>query len=258
MEKRHERKVEILGSRVDLVSLEELRDTLDTWMRAGDRRCRMMAVTGFHGLWEAHRRPEFARILRSADLWAPDGIAPILVARMKGQKDARRTPGMDVMKTFFALANEQGYSSFFYGDTEDTLARLRASVERQYPGHRVAGTYSPPFRALSEAEDRKIVGMINDTRPDVVWVGLGLPKQDIWVHEHKNRLNAKAAIGVGAAFGFLAGKVKRCPDWLGNCGLEWAYRFAMEPRKLWRRDLIDGPRFLWHVGLELTGFKKYE
>jgi N-acetylglucosaminyldiphosphoundecaprenol N-acetyl-beta-D-mannosaminyltransferase len=258
MNPRPSRNLHILGSRVDLVTLGEIRDRLDGWIRADDRRCRMMAVTGFHGLWEAHRNPAFGRILRSADLWVPDGIAPIAVARIKGFSAARRTPGMDVMRTFLDLANEKGYSSYFYGDTDDTLTRLRANLERDYPNHRVAGTFSPPFRPLTPEEDREIVEMINAARPDVVWVGLGLPKQDIWVHEHRDRLDARAAIGVGAAFGFLAGKVKRCPDWLGNRGLEWAYRFAMEPRKLWRRDLLDGPRFLWHVGLELAGLRKYD
>lgn len=249
--------INILGSVVDLVDFDMIRETLDRWVQANGQRCRMMVVTGFHGLSQAHRDPNFHRILKGADLWVPDGIAPVLVARMRGHKEAWRTPGMDVMKNFLSLANEKGYSSFFYGDTEDTLARLRQNLERDYPNHRIAGTYSPPFRPLSEDEDKEIVQMINDARPDVVWVGLGLPKQEIWVHEHKGQLNAKAAIGVGAAFGFLAGKVKRCPDWLGNRGLEWIYRFVLEPRKLWRRDLIDGPRFLWHVGLELMGLRKY-
>ncbi len=100
--------------------------------------------------------------------------------------------------------------------------------------------------------------MINETQPDVLWVGLGLPKQDRWVFEHKDRLNVPIAIGVGAAFGFLSGKVKRVPEWIGNNGLEWIWRFIKEPKKLWRRDLLDGPRFVFHVILELTGLRKYE
>lgn len=251
-------KLKMLGSEVDLVNMDQIRQTMDEWIQNRSGRCRQMVVTGFHGLWEAYQRPEFRRILNGADLWVPDGIAPVWVARLKGKRNVTRTPGMEVLKDFLALANERGYRSFFYGDTEDTLQRLTVNLERDYPGHKVVGTYSPPFRALTPEEDEAIVQMINDARPDVVWVGLGLPKQDIWVHAHKARLNAAFAVGVGAAFGFMAGKVRRCPDWLGNHGLEWAYRFAMEPRKLWRRDLLDGPRFLWHVGLELAGLRRYD
>lgn len=100
--------------------------------------------------------------------------------------------------------------------------------------------------------------MINMARPDVVWVGLGLPKQDRWVYEHKSRLNAPIAVGVGAAFGFLSEDIKRVPSWIGENGLEWLWRFLNEPRKLWRRDLLDGPRFLFHVLLEMTGLRRYD
>jgi len=99
--------------------------------------------------------------------------------------------------------------------------------------------------------------MINDARPDVLWVGLGLPKQERWIHEHKDRLNVPVAIGVGACFGFFSGKVKRAPLWIGRMGLEWLWRFLQEPKKLWRRDMLDGPRFMGHVFLQLTGLRKY-
>jgi len=250
--------VRVLGSDVQLVDLACIRRTLDAWVRSEDGVCRQMIVTGFHGLYRAHWDPVYRRIARGADLWVPDGIAPVALARLKGMRGVVRTPGQDIVRTFLRLAEEKGYSSYFYGDREEVLQKMRLKVEREYPRHRVAGTYSPPFRPLTEEEDREIVERINAARPDIVWVGLGMPKQDIWAYEHKGRLNAKAVIGVGAVFGFLAGTVRRCPDWIGNRGLEWLYRLCMEPRKLWRRDLIEGPCFLWHVMLEQLGIRKYE
>ena len=250
--------VKILGSRVHLVQMHEVLALMETWIEARAPPCRQVVVTGFHGLWEAHKDPGFRAILNSADLWVPDGIAPVWIGRCRGWREARRLPGADLMQAFFALANRQGYRSFFYGDTEEVLGALRQRLARDYPGHKTVGTFSPPFRTRTAAEDAAHVRMINEARPDVLWVGLGLPKQDRWIHAHLPQLKAPIAVGVGAAFGFLSGKVKRAPPWLGTIGLEWVYRLIKEPRKCWRRSLVDGPQFVAHVLLELAGLRKYE
>ena len=243
--------VQILGSRVHLASAAETADRIETWIEASDGRCRRVVVTGFHGLWAAYKNPTLSSILNSADLWVPDGIAPVWAARLRGYRQVERAPGADIMRAFLARANRKGFSSFFYGDTDATLASLRRRLGHDFPGHRIAGSYSPPFRPLTPAEDAEIVDRINRARPDVLWVGLGMPKQDIWIHDHIDQLRVPVAIGVGAAFAFVAGTVARCPDWMGRLGFEWVYRFAREPKKLWRRDILDGPRFVYHVGLEL-------
>jgi N-acetylglucosaminyldiphosphoundecaprenol N-acetyl-beta-D-mannosaminyltransferase len=214
-----------------------------------------VVATGFHGLWEAHKDARVYDALNSADMWVADGISPVFIARLKRIAKRPRIPGPELMEAFLEVANRKGYGSYFYGDTEDTLKCLRHRLERKYPGHRVCGAYSPPFRPLTPEEDRAIVQKINAAAPDVVWVGLGTPKQDLWISEHKKALNARVAIGIGAAMRFHAGVVKRAPKVVGAMGLEWLWRFAMEPRKLWRRDLIDGPQFLLRVGLELAGMK---
>ena len=250
--------VKVLGSRVHMVSLPEVVDHIDAWIQHPNGPCRRVVVTGFHGLWEAHKHPDFKAILNSADLWVPDGIAPVWIARRRGFPGAARTPGAEIMKAFLALADKKGYSSYFYGDTDDTLRLLRQNVEQLYPGHRVAGMFSPPFGPVSAEQDADAVRMINDARPDMLWVGLGLPKQDRWIHEHRGRLKVPVAAGVGAAFKFLAGSVKRVPEWIGHHGLEWLWRFAQEPKKLWRRDILDGPQFVAHVLMEMTGIRKYE
>ena len=249
------RAVRILNSEVHILNLTEILKIVEHWIDNPDGRCRQIVVTGFHGLWEGYRDPELRAILNGADLWVPDGIAPVAIARMRGYRNVVRTPGVEIMKEFLGLADREGHSSYFYGDTDDTLDRMRKHLEERYPGHRVAGTFSPPFRILSASEDDTVTARINASEPDIVWVGLGMPKQDRWAYEHKIRLNAKIVVGVGAAFAFLAGKVKRVPRWIGDSGLEWVWRFAMEPRKLWRRDLMDGPRFLYCVARELVNKK---
>jgi N-acetylglucosaminyldiphosphoundecaprenol N-acetyl-beta-D-mannosaminyltransferase len=249
--------VNVLGSRVHLITVDQTVDQAERWIGDGNGRCRRVIVTGFHGLWEGHKDASYRAVLNSADLWVPDGITPVWVARIRGHQNVRRAPGTEIMKEFFRRASGRGYSSYFYGDTEATLAKLREKLYDSWPGHRVAGMFSPPFRPLTLQEDQEAIDRINDARPDVLWVGLGAPRQDRWIHERLSRLRVPVAIGVGAAFGFIAGTVQRCPEWLGSMGLEWAYRFAKEPKKLWRRDLIDGPRFLFHLGMELAGLRNY-
>jgi N-acetylglucosaminyldiphosphoundecaprenol N-acetyl-beta-D-mannosaminyltransferase len=244
-------RVRVLDSRVHLVSLRETLDEMERWIESGDRRCRRVTVTGFHGLWAAHKDSALREILNSAELWVPDGIAPVWIARLKGHGHVERVSGAEIMDGFFDRADARGYSSYFYGDREDTLAALRRTLEARYPGHRIVGTFSPPFRALTPEEDEAIVERINAAKPDVLWAGLGMPKQDRWIYERRHRLKVPVAVGVGAAFAFVAGTVQRCPEWMGRWGVEWVYRFLREPKKLWRRDLLDGPRFLVEVGKEM-------
>lgn len=252
------RSVRILGSSVHLVDTAYVRARIEGWIQARDQAARQIVVTGFHGLWLAHKDAELKAILRAADLWVPDGISPVWVARLRGHQHVRRVPGTELMKAFFSLANEHGYGSYFYGDTVETLRELTGKVTAWYPGHRVVGSCSPPFHPVTPEEDERLIQQINQSKPDVLWVGLGMPKQERWIFEHRSRLQVPVVVGVGAAFGFLSERVRRCPDWIGQCGFEWAYRFLMEPKKLWRRDLIAGPCFLCHVVMELLGVRNYD
>jgi len=249
--------VSILGSRVHLLSVAAAADRCIEFARCRNGRCRQVIVTGFHGLWEAHKNPHLHRVLNAADLWVPDGIAPVWIARLRGHRNVARVPGAELMDAFFTRADKAGLASYFYGENEPTLAALRAALEKKYPGHRVAGTFSPPFRPLTDAEEAEHVQMINDSGADALWLGLGLPKQDLWIARNLHRLRVPLAVGVGAAFRFLAGTVKRSPALIGNLGLEWLWRLAHEPRKCWRRCCVDGPGFVWCVSLEMTGIKRY-
>lgn len=237
--------LDILGVGVDLVELPQVLDHMEQWIQQPCKQTHTIVVTGFHGLHVALEDTAFREIVTSADLFIPDGIAPVWIARRLGKKVAGRVTGTDLMRGYFELANTKGYSSYFFGDTGDTLNTLQNRLKQIYPGHRIAGMFSPPFGDTSEEDQTRMIDAINAAKPDVLWVGLGLPKQERWIHQNLHRLEVPIAIGVGAAFAFHAGTVKRVPEWIGNAGFEWVWRFLAEPRKLWRRDLIDGPRFLW-------------
>ena len=160
------------------------------------------------------------------------------------------------MWAFCELAQQKGYRCFFYGDTEETLTALTARLKLAFPDLKIAGTHSPPFRELTREEDEEIVRLINVSYADVVWVGLGLPKQERWMYEHRDKLNAPVAVGVGAAFKFISGRVRRAPTWMGDHGLEWMWRFAQEPKRVWRRVIIDGPHFAFQLALERWSLRK--
>src|SRR5271165_5364994 len=154
---RTEPHVSVLGSRVDLVSVSRTVDHIERWIEMRDGKCRRVVVTGFHGLWEAHRNPDLRKILNSAELWVPDGIAPVWVARLRGHRNAERAPGAEIMREVFRRSNGRKLRSYFYGDKESTLAALCNVVATDYPNHEVVGSFSPPFRALTPEEDQAAI-----------------------------------------------------------------------------------------------------
>ena len=239
--------VDIMGCRISSVTVFEALATIETWIEQQSQRCRFVVATGFHGVWEAQKNKEFRAILNSADLFCPDGIAPVWLSRIMGEPLNGRVPGPDLLAAFVSAANIKGYSSFFLGDTPETLSALASRITDRYPGHRIAGALSPPFRALTKADNEAILETIHRAKPDVLWVAFGLPKQELWIFQHLKELKIPVAVAVGAAFGFMSGKVKRAPRWMGRAGFEWLWRLAHEPRKLWHRDLVEGSKFLAHA-----------
>ncbi len=248
--------VNIMGNCVHLIDTNQAVDYLENWVEDPGEKTRQIIVTGFHGLHVAMEDPAFKEILSKADLFVPDGIAPIWIAKRLGKQVEGRVTGADLMRGFFERADQKGYSSYFFGDTDQTLEKLQTVVEEKYPGHKVSGMYSPPFRLHSEEEKQAMIDHINQAQPDVLWVGLGLPKQERWIAENIDKLKVPVAIGVGAAFGFHSGQVKRVPEWVGNAGFEWVWRFLAEPKKLWRRDMIDGPKFVFRIMRNWSELKK--
>lgn len=249
--------IHILGTRVHMVETPDVISQMDKWLQAERGRCHHVVHTGMHGIINAHRDPEFRQILNAADLFAPDGILVILTARLRGYSLRKSKTGPELMWEFGKIANQRGYKYFLYGDTDETLKLLVSTLAEEFPNVRIVGAYAPPFRPLTAAEDESIVRAINEVEADVLWVGLGAPRQERWISEHIDRLNVPIAIGVGASFKFHAGKVKRAPRGLRDLGFEWLWRLVHEPTRMWRRVFIDAPQYIGLVALELSGLKKY-
>jgi len=248
--------IRVLGVRVNIIQTPEVVSRLEHWIRNRDS-CRYVVATGMHGIMEAQRHPDFKAIVNAADLFVPDGISLIWTARRRGFKLKKRVCASDLMWEFFKHAEQKGYSSYFYGDTNDTLERLISTLRQSFPRLNIAGYHSPPFRPVTPEEDEQEIRMINESGADVVWVGLGLPKQERWMFEHVGKLRVPVLVGVGASFKFLSGQVKRAPQSLGDLGFEWLWRLLHEPRRVWQRVFFDAPRFVCHLMLEMSGLRKY-
>ena len=244
----------VLGVRVDAVGIPDVISRIAGWVeerRAGN----YIAVTGMHGVVEARQNRRFFTILNQASLVVADGMPLVWIGRCHGFNLQRRVYGPELLETFCRHTADR-YRHFFYGGAPGVAENLGKILEQRF-GIRFVGAYSPPFRPLNAAERRRLQELVRNAQPDILWVGLSTPKQETWMAEYRDLLGIPVLIGVGAAFDFLTGRTSQAPRWMREHGLEWLFRLATEPRRLWRRYLIGGSRFLWNVALEMTRIKKY-
>jgi N-acetylglucosaminyldiphosphoundecaprenol N-acetyl-beta-D-mannosaminyltransferase len=246
----------ILGVRVDVVQIPDVVSRMEEWISQRDT-CRYIAVTDMHSLMQAQHAASFKKILRDADLVVPDGFPLVWLGRRKGFPLRRRVYGPELMERFCEETAAKGYRHFFYGGAPGVAEDLSARLAARFSGLQTAGICCPPYRPLTQVEDEEEVSRINEAHADVVWVGLGAPKQERWMAEHQGRLNAPLLIGVGAAFDFHTKRIAQAPPWMRERGLEWFFRLSREPRRLWRRYLIHGTQFVALVLLESLGLKKF-
>jgi N-acetylglucosaminyldiphosphoundecaprenol N-acetyl-beta-D-mannosaminyltransferase len=241
----------VLGVGVSAVNMDKAQRTIFDWIDQGERH--YVCITGVHGVIESVGSPELRRIHNAAGMVTPDGMPLAWLLKLAGFRDSDRVCGPELMPALFVSSQRRGDRHFLYGSSPEALKLLRARMLERAPDARIVGTYSPPFRPLTPAEDDEIVATINASGADVVWVGLSTPKQEYWMAGHRERLSASVLIGVGAAFDIHAGLVKRAPAFLRRTGLEWTYRLFLEPRRLWRRYLSSNPRFVALVALQIAG-----
>jgi len=254
VEDKSPRSFKVLGVSVDAVQIPDIIQQMERWISARTA-CRFIACTGMHGITESRYDPLFKQILNSADLVVADGMPLVWLGRWHGHAMSRRAYGPELMESF-CRATGPLYQHYFYGGRPGVANRLAEVLKQRY-GVRTVGTYSPPFRLLTEEEKVEVDRRIQAAAPDVVWVGLSTPKQERWMYEHRPRLTVPLMVGAGAAFDFIAGAVNQAPDWMQENGLEWFFRLVQEPRRLWRRYLLMGSKFVWNVALELLALKKF-
>ena len=248
--------IRILDTRVDMVQMPDVMALMAHWIETEPHRLHHVVNTGMHGIMEAHKDSAFAAVLDSADLLAPDGVLAILVARIHGYRIKKRETGPELLWRFSEAAHRKGYRYFLYGDTAETLEILAAKLSREFPGLKIVGCQSPPFRDLTPEEDEAMIATINQAKPDVLWVGLGMPKQERWIFQHRQALNVPVVVGAGASFKFISGTVRRAPTLVCNLGFEWLWRLVQEPSRVWRRVMIDAPQFIALVLFQLISRRK--
>jgi N-acetylglucosaminyldiphosphoundecaprenol N-acetyl-beta-D-mannosaminyltransferase len=231
----------VLEAFIDALSWEQTLRQIAVWSAA--RESRYICICNVHSVVTTTRDVEFKIAVNNADMATPDGAPIAWALRRLGHAGQERINGPDLMTRYLAEAERRDQLVFFYGSTESTLARLRVALARQFPLLRVAGTCSPPFRPLTREEDDAIVETINASGANVVFVGLGCPKQEKWMAEHRGRIQA-VMIGVGAAFDYHAGVMRRAPVWWQQHGLEWLYRLGSEPRRLFKRYMVTNALFV--------------
>lgn len=209
-----------------------------------------VCVANGHTTVTAYEDETYRTVQNSAVMALPDGEPLSIVSRRRGFKDAKRVTGPDFMEQMFLRGRDgNGLRHFFYGGSLDTLDALESVLKEKYPGLQIAGMYSPPFRILTQEEDARVIEMINDSNADIIWVGLGAPKQERWMYEHRGKVHG-LMFGVGAGFDYHAGKLKRAPMWMQKMSLEWLMRLLQDPKRLWKRYLVTNVKFLWNVRRE--------
>jgi N-acetylglucosaminyldiphosphoundecaprenol N-acetyl-beta-D-mannosaminyltransferase len=237
------RSAPVLGVPLGLIDYERTLDWID---RAVERRQRgYICVAAVHTVVACQDDPELRAAVLGADLTVPDGMPLVWALRMLGHPLESRVYGPDLMELACARAARTGQRVYLYGGrNHGALAQLARELRLRHPGLRIVGGQAPPFRPLTAEEDAAVAAEINASHADVVWVGIGVPKQEKWMARMRERLDAPVLVGVGAAFDFHAGLIPQAPAWLQRRGMEWAFRLAQEPRRLWRRYLLYNPRFV--------------
>jgi N-acetylglucosaminyldiphosphoundecaprenol N-acetyl-beta-D-mannosaminyltransferase len=242
---------DIVGLPIAMTDYDQAMDVMDGLIARRERG--YVCATAVHAVMVAQDDPELRAALRGSTMTVPDGMPLVWAARLLGEQLDDRVYGPELMLRYCERSRDRGHRVFLYGGRDQgSLAQLALNLRLRYPGIKIVGGYSPPFRSLTTEDDVAIADQINAARPDVVWVGIGVPKQEKWMARMRERLDAPVLAAVGAAFDFHAGRVSMAPPWMQERGLEWTYRIAQEPRRLLPRYLIHNPRFLGRMAAQLV------
>jgi N-acetylglucosaminyldiphosphoundecaprenol N-acetyl-beta-D-mannosaminyltransferase len=249
-------RVNILGVGVSALNMEAALHQTESLLDRGGKG--YVCVTGVHGIMEAQTDEAFRDILNRSFLTTPDGMPTVWLGRIHGFKDMNRVYGPDYMANLCERSVAKGYRHFLYGGKEGVAEELRAELTRRFPGLQVVGTYTPPFRPLNSDEENDLRSQLEASQADVLWCGLSTPKQERFISSYCDRMPVKLMVGVGAAFDLLSGNLDEAPDWMKKSGLQWLYRLIKEPRRLWRRYLLNNPKFAWLTLLQLSGLRAFQ
>ena len=231
----------ILGVDISTINLDQTVGEIQAWI--SKEASTYICVTPAHGVMECYNNPGLRKVFNNSGMTTPDGMAIVWLLKLYGHKNVGRVYGPDLMLAVCKEGLEHGWRHYFYGGKPGVAEKLANELSRRFDGLAIAGSYCPPFRPLTSEEAQSVEDEIKRAKPDIVWVGISTPKQEIWMAEFVKRLDGPVLIGVGAAFDFLSGEKRQAPRWIQRSGLEWLFRWAMEPKRLWRR-YIQYPKFV--------------
>jgi N-acetylglucosaminyldiphosphoundecaprenol N-acetyl-beta-D-mannosaminyltransferase len=246
----------VLGVGISPINMTEALEQIDAWIAARDRQ--YVCVCNVHSVMECRRSPEVRRVFNRAGMVTPDGMPLVWLLRNAGYAHVSRVYGPDLMLAAMEHSQARGQRHYFHGGLAGVSEELAAVMRRRFPGVVIAGAGTPAMGTAQELCNDDVAESINQAEPDIVWVGMSSPKQDLWMSCMRSRLSAPVLIGVGAAFDFHTGRVPQAPRWMMRSGLEWLYRLRQEPRRLWRRYLVDNPWFLYDLARQKLGLKRFE
>jgi len=249
-------RVNILGVGVHAIDMDQALDAVCSAIEDG--RKGYICVTGVHGIMEAQTDPSLRAILNQSLLTTPDGMPTVWVGRLRGFSGMSRVFGPDLMLETCKISIDRGYTHFLYGGAPGVAEDLEKSLLRRFPGLKIVGTFTPPFRPLNAEEEASLRLRVASLRPDFFWVGLSTPKQERFMAQFLPKLDTKLMVGVGAAFDVHTGRIQDAPDWVKSSGLQWFHRLCQEPQRLWKRYLINNPKFVVKMAGQLSGLTKYD
>lgn len=237
----------ILGVPVHAIPLADAEEEIARWIANRRIPPGIVVHTNAFSLVTAQEDASYKKALQTVDLSVPDGMPVVWLLRKAGLGGSERVYGPDLMERLCRRAAREGWRCYLFGGNPGVPELVRDALCKRFPTLRIVGTYAPPFRSFTEEEDEAIINAINAEKPDIIWVALGGPKQDLWMTDHRHRINASVMHGVGAAFDFLAGRVPQAPRWMMSAGLEWLFRLLAEPQRLWQRYTVKNAKFLYFV-----------
>jgi len=246
---------EVLGISIESTNMELALKRIESDLEL--RRKGYICMAGVHGIMEAHRDSRLAAIYAGSSMTLPDGTPTVWVGRWQGCRHMRQVAGPELMLEVFRRKEFADFTHFLYGGEEHVAEQLRERLTSSFPWARIIGTYTPPFRDLSQEEERGLITRVRHLKPDIIWVGISTPKQERFMHRYLHRLDTTLMFGVGAAFDFHTGRIQDAPRWIKRAGVQWLHRLIQEPRRLWKRYLHNNSTFLWHIALQLSGLREY-
>jgi len=236
--------VYILGVNIAETNLQKACQKISEWIDNKEKK--YVCIAPASTIVDCQENESYKKVINSSGMTTPDGMPLVWIGKAKGV-DIERTYGPDLLQAMNKLSEDKGYRNYFYGGTQESIELFVSKMKEMYPKLNIVGSVAPPIRKINEIESDETLSKINEAKPDILWVGLGSPKQDFWMKQNRGKLSVPVMIGVGAAFDFISGMKPQAPSWMQKSGLEWLFRLSCEPSRLWKRYLIGNTKFLYLV-----------